>query len=348
MAITGKRVVFFLHDHLGSVRYRTDDRGQITSRLAYTPFGVPQQPPEPHALQPAFAGLFFDPDTRLYITPGRRYSPHLGRFVQVDPQHRIPYGSPADLSPYTYSGNDPVNYVDRTGAVRECVNPTCLSWQDAIQGWELERQRQISEATANQVQMEALQKARDAALDTLDPLLKQLGINNRMLSKLGIDDHILKYVAVARMLREAFKEAIRTPTDTLIKDDRVTATELIQKLSGDVQTAGNAGLLSPEQVKKYLDILVKADMQAWAATTRMLLDFGRTARDLHNVYRQQLGLGPSNLAMREARAAAVRIKQAAGIFAAALEAPETVTHYIALVGKSMMAMNPAVYLTHRT
>ena len=349
MALTGKRVVFFLYDHLGSVRYRTDDRGQITERWAYPPFGVPHQPPEPHALQPAFAGLFFDSATRLYITPGRSYSPHLGRFVQVDPQHRIPYGSPADLSPYTYSGNDPVNYVDRTGAVRECVQPTCLSWQETIKQWELERQRQLSEATAHQLQMEALQKARDAALDTLDPLLKHLGINNRILSKLGIDDRVLKYFAVDRMVREALKETIRTPMDAMIKGDRITATELIQKLSGDIQAAGDAGLLSPEQVKKYLNIVAKADMQTWAATTRMLLfDFGRTARNLQNLFRQQLGLGPSNFAMREARAAAVRIKQAAGIFAAALEVPETVMQYIDLVGKSMMAMNPAVYLTHRT
>ena len=172
MAITGKRVVFFLHDHLGSVRYSTDDRGQITGRLAYSPFGVPHQSPEQHVLQPAFAGLFFDPDTRLYITPGRSYSPHLGRFVQVDPQHRIPYGSPADLSPYTYSGNDPVNYVDRTGAARECVNPTCLSWQEAIKGWELERQRQLSEATVAQVQIEAGQRVRDAALVSRWQLLR--------------------------------------------------------------------------------------------------------------------------------------------------------------------------------
>ena len=85
------------------------------------------------------------------------------------------------------------------------------------------------------------------------------------------------------MVREALKETIRTPTDAMIKGDRVTTTELIQKLSGDIQTAGDAGLLSPEQVKKYLDIVAKADMKTWAATTRMLvLDFGRTARSLHN------------------------------------------------------------------
>ena len=54
MAITGKRVVFLLHDYLGSVRYSTDDRGQITGRLAYSPFGVQQQSSEPQALQPAF------------------------------------------------------------------------------------------------------------------------------------------------------------------------------------------------------------------------------------------------------------------------------------------------------
>jgi hypothetical protein len=90
-------------------------------------------------------------------------------------------------------------------------------------------------------------------------------------------------------------------------------------------------------------------MQAWATMTgKLLLGFGRTVRSLDNVYRQQLGLGPSKLAMRETRAAAASIKKATDVFAAGLEAAETVVQYVDLVGKSMMAMNPAVYLTHRT
>ena len=108
-------ITFFLHDHQGSVRCIADSSGRIIKRLDYTPFGIPQQPLTSDELQPGFAGLFYDPAVGLYITRARTYDPQTGRFLQIDPQHRIPLGSPKDLSPYTYCGGDPVNYIDQTG-----------------------------------------------------------------------------------------------------------------------------------------------------------------------------------------------------------------------------------------
>jgi RHS repeat-associated protein len=109
------RDLFFLHDHQGSVRAISDSSGKVIKRLDYTPFGIPQQSIASNELQPCFAGMFYDPAVGLYITRARTYDPQTGRFLQIDPQHRVPLGSPKDLSPYTYCGGDPVNYIDQTG-----------------------------------------------------------------------------------------------------------------------------------------------------------------------------------------------------------------------------------------
>lgn len=114
-AIVDGKVVFFLHDHLGSVRLVTDNYGQITSRYDYSPFGVPWREFEDSSLQPGFGGLFYDEATALYLTRARAYNPNLGRFLQQDPQRRIPDGSQKNIAPYVYCGSDPINYLDQEG-----------------------------------------------------------------------------------------------------------------------------------------------------------------------------------------------------------------------------------------
>ncbi len=116
MAVTGKRVRYFLHDHLGSVRLVIDQAGEKIERYDYTPFGQPEKVSSGVDLQPGFAGLFFDNAASVYLTRARAYDPALGRFLQRDPEHRVLIGSQKDLSVYTYCGGDPVNYVDLSGA----------------------------------------------------------------------------------------------------------------------------------------------------------------------------------------------------------------------------------------
>lgn len=116
MAITGKQVRYFMHDHLGSVRLVIDKYGNIIKRINYMPYGQPEKMADMDALQPGFAGLFFDKTSSLYLTRARAYDPALGRFLQADPEHRIPMGSQKDLSVYAYCGGDPVNFVDINGA----------------------------------------------------------------------------------------------------------------------------------------------------------------------------------------------------------------------------------------
>ena len=106
---------FFLHNHQDSVRCVVDASGKVVERPDYCPFGRLLTDTGSN-LRPGFAGLFYDPQTAFYLTKARAYDPALGRFMQMDPQHRIPLGSQKDLVSYSYCGADPVNFVDRNGA----------------------------------------------------------------------------------------------------------------------------------------------------------------------------------------------------------------------------------------
>lgn len=130
-AIRYGEVEFFLADRSGSVRGVADSAGAIVRRQDYDPFGVPLAGVKGERLVPGFAGLFYDPDAGLYLTPARGYDPQLGRFLQRDPQHRVPVGSQQDLSAYVYCGNDPVNYSDATGAEAKKRGPLRAALTDA-------------------------------------------------------------------------------------------------------------------------------------------------------------------------------------------------------------------------
>jgi len=114
--VEGGNATFFLHDHLGSVRCVVDQSGGVVERRDYAAFGACAQLRADSPFMPGFAGLFWDGATSVYLTRNRAYSPELGRFLQIDPQHRVPSGSQKDLSIYAYCGGDPVNFVDHTGA----------------------------------------------------------------------------------------------------------------------------------------------------------------------------------------------------------------------------------------
>lgn len=113
---------YLLHDHLGSVRLVADARGNITQRLDYSPFGIPARETGGDDLQPGFSGLFFDRQASIFLTRSRAYDPYTGRFLQMDPQHRVPTGSQKDFSCYAYCGGDPVNFLDVTGNVPMRIN----------------------------------------------------------------------------------------------------------------------------------------------------------------------------------------------------------------------------------
>ncbi|MEE9303580.1 MAG: RHS repeat-associated core domain-containing protein, partial [Thiotrichaceae bacterium] len=117
------QVRYRLEDHLGSIRLELDNSGNIIDWHDYTPYGVPEAIEVSHELIPAFAGLFWDPDAKVYLTMARAYDPISARFLQPDPQLRLPNASKHNHSLYAYCGGDPVNFVDRNGAeARETIS----------------------------------------------------------------------------------------------------------------------------------------------------------------------------------------------------------------------------------
>ena len=158
MAVTGDKVRYFLHDHLGSVRLITDKSGQILERRNYSPFGQPEGVIPGTNLQPGFAGLVYDKAASLYLTQARAYDPELGRFLQIDPQHRTPTGSQEDLSRYPYCANDPLNYVDRTGGSRIPVGAGTMDWGSLLSDMQRRQQEMSSQQSRMMSDMQRRQQ----------------------------------------------------------------------------------------------------------------------------------------------------------------------------------------------
>jgi len=89
------KATFFLQDHLGSVRGVVDAAGKVAARRDYSPFCESSAFPTEGILFPA------SPASSGMATPGLSdarpcLQPRTGRFLQIDPQHRVPYGSQKD------------------------------------------------------------------------------------------------------------------------------------------------------------------------------------------------------------------------------------------------------------
>lgn len=125
--LRGKEARYHLEDHLGSVRVEVDNSASIAAWHDYTPFGAPEDAEAKSDLCPMFAGLFWDPEAKVYLTKARAFDPVTARFLQPDPQVRPPGVSKHSHSLYAYCGGDPVNFIDRNGAEPE--------WADLFRFW---------------------------------------------------------------------------------------------------------------------------------------------------------------------------------------------------------------------
>jgi RHS repeat-associated protein len=130
-AISRDRTRFFLHDHLGSVTLVADPKGELQGPFEYGPFGEPRRTDETDELRPAYKGLFYDAQARLYLTHDRNYDPELGRYLQRNPGQTLPTGSQTSLSPYAYAGNNPINASTESGLPG--VAKGGLNFQDKVE-----------------------------------------------------------------------------------------------------------------------------------------------------------------------------------------------------------------------
>ncbi|MFF1300999.1 MULTISPECIES: RHS repeat-associated core domain-containing protein [unclassified Streptomyces] len=110
---TRGKLTYLLADTQASTQLAVDATTGATTRRRYTPFGDERSGTLPTGTNNGFLGKTEDTSTGLSLLGARAYDPQLGRFLSPDPIS-TPY-DPQNLSAYSYSGNDPINYADPSG-----------------------------------------------------------------------------------------------------------------------------------------------------------------------------------------------------------------------------------------
>ena len=107
---------FYLHDRLGSVRLVIDyDAGDVVKYYTYEPFGEVIDSAGSFDNDFLFTGQYFDFEIEEYYLRARQYNPQIARFTSRDPVLGE-FEQPLTLHKYLYCYNEPIDYVDLTGA----------------------------------------------------------------------------------------------------------------------------------------------------------------------------------------------------------------------------------------
>ncbi len=114
-APSGTAGLYYLHgDHLGTASYVTDGNGETTQFFLNLPFGetmAEQNLPGAYENPYKFNAKELDRETNLYYYGARYYNPRLSIWYGVDPlAEKYP-----SLSPYVYTVNNPIKYIDPDG-----------------------------------------------------------------------------------------------------------------------------------------------------------------------------------------------------------------------------------------
>ncbi|MDA3843018.1 MAG: RHS repeat-associated core domain-containing protein, partial [Candidatus Kapabacteria bacterium] len=128
---------FNIHDHLGNVRaiIRLRDTAEILAQYDYAPFGdVLWSSGTDNRL--GFIGKEKDNESSLGDFGVRKYDDGIGRFCQVEPL----WESFPGLSPYVYSANNPISFLDKDGMAIQAVTE---EQQQIVKGMVDENDRQF-------------------------------------------------------------------------------------------------------------------------------------------------------------------------------------------------------------
>lgn len=116
-----ENVYYLLTDHLGSIDVVLDEDANIVERRDFLPYGserLSESVSEATETDHKFTGKELDDETGLHYYGARYYDSEIGRFVSVDPWEGRTY-DPQSLNKYAYVQNNPVKYVDPSGAKLE-------------------------------------------------------------------------------------------------------------------------------------------------------------------------------------------------------------------------------------
>lgn len=114
----GGKVTYLMADTQASTQLAVDAKTGTTTRRRYTPFGNERSGSLPVGTDHGFLGETEDTATGLSLLGARAYDPKLGRFLSPD-LISAPY-DPQNLSAFSYSHNDPINFSDPSGLSEMC------------------------------------------------------------------------------------------------------------------------------------------------------------------------------------------------------------------------------------
>jgi RHS repeat-associated protein len=127
---SGGTVSYLHHDQAGSTRLITGSAGTITGKCSYSAYGAPSC--EGTSTTPlGYDAQYTSQDTGLIYMRARAYDPATAQFLSVDPFVAL------TGEPYSYAGDNPVNYSDPTGLVFGIPDPP-PSWEEVgegVAGW---------------------------------------------------------------------------------------------------------------------------------------------------------------------------------------------------------------------
>src|SRR5258708_6495847 len=112
-------------DIQGSVIASLDSSSGTLSKTSYLPYGKSATASGPFG----YTAQRIDPETNgLYYYRARHYSPAWGRFMQPDP---IGYSGGSNL--YAYVGNNPLNFTDPNGLVKDFISSAANNfWNQSV------------------------------------------------------------------------------------------------------------------------------------------------------------------------------------------------------------------------
>lgn len=104
-------VMYYVHtDHLGTPAVITDSTQKKVWQGNKQPFGKTEVSVNLIEFNARFPGQYYDAESGLHYNYFRDYDPATGRYVQSDP-----IGLLGGLNSYSYSTDNPVNYIDKYG-----------------------------------------------------------------------------------------------------------------------------------------------------------------------------------------------------------------------------------------
>lgn len=124
-------ILYFHHDHLGSVAAITDEAGTVVERLAYDPWGKRRNVNGTADPLDAIVGWNTDrgftmhehlDELGIVHMNGRVYDPLVGRFMSADPYAQPPHDLQS-YNRYAYVSNNPLAFTDPSGYLKKWIKP---------------------------------------------------------------------------------------------------------------------------------------------------------------------------------------------------------------------------------